>query len=156
MNCGYILKVIIFTKYSLPCFSCTLMIIFFFLLMLMYLLLAKLQIWTLVQVQVCFRCTDAKLFTWLVPTLILDLHTFCCKFEAAIFLWFEGHSRFSYFLDFSLKSSHCGLTNPCIQVRHGQGIHNVEGAKNYKKLMKPEYFDAHLTPLGWQQVGRRH
>ncbi|XP_008237055.1 PREDICTED: phosphoglycerate mutase-like protein 1 [Prunus mume] len=43
-------------------------------------------------------------------------------------------------------------------VRHGQGIHNVEGAKNYKKLMKPEYFDAHLTPLGWQQVDnlRKH
>lgn len=85
-----------------------------------------------------------------------DLHTVCCRFDAAKFLWFEGHSRLSSFLDFSLKSSHGGLTNPCIQVRHGQGIHNVEGAKNHKELMKPEYFDAHLTPLGWQQVGRRH
>ncbi|XP_027334658.1 phosphoglycerate mutase-like protein 1 [Abrus precatorius] len=37
-------------------------------------------------------------------------------------------------------------------VRHGQGIHNVEGDKNYKAYMNPEYFDAHLTPLGWQQV----
>ncbi|XP_070661986.1 phosphoglycerate mutase-like protein 1 isoform X2 [Malus domestica] len=43
-------------------------------------------------------------------------------------------------------------------VRHGQGIHNVEGAKNYKAYMKPEYFDAQLTPLGWQQVDnlRKH
>lgn len=39
-----------------------------------------------------------------------------------------------------------------IQVRHGQGIHNVEGDKNYKAYMNPVYFDAHLTPLGWQQV----
>lgn len=39
-----------------------------------------------------------------------------------------------------------------LQVRHGQGIHNVEGDKNYKSYMSPEYFDAELTPLGWQQV----
>lgn len=37
-------------------------------------------------------------------------------------------------------------------VRHAQGIHNVEGEKNYKAYMSPEYFDAHLTQLGWQQV----
>ncbi|KAK3015112.1 hypothetical protein RJ639_006792 [Escallonia herrerae] len=37
-------------------------------------------------------------------------------------------------------------------VRHAQGVHNVEGDKNYKAYMSPEYFDAHLTPLGWQQV----
>ncbi|TKY71548.1 Phosphoglycerate mutase protein 1 [Spatholobus suberectus] len=43
-------------------------------------------------------------------------------------------------------------------VRHGQGIHNVEGDKNYSAYMNPEYFDAHLTPLGWQQVDdlRKH
>nr|KYP48485.1 hypothetical protein KK1_029863 [Cajanus cajan] len=43
-------------------------------------------------------------------------------------------------------------------VRHGQGIHNVEGDKNYNAYMNPEYFDAHLTPLGWQQVDnlRKH
>ncbi|KAI6678267.1 hypothetical protein NL676_039063 [Syzygium grande] len=43
-------------------------------------------------------------------------------------------------------------------VRHGQGIHNVEGDKNYKTYMNPDYFDAHLTPLGWQQVDnlRKH
>ncbi|KAL3538740.1 hypothetical protein ACH5RR_002106 [Cinchona calisaya] len=43
-------------------------------------------------------------------------------------------------------------------VRHAQGIHNVEGDKNYKSYMSPEYFDAHLTPLGWQQVDnlRKH
>ncbi|KAK7400405.1 hypothetical protein VNO78_11611 [Psophocarpus tetragonolobus] len=43
-------------------------------------------------------------------------------------------------------------------VRHAQGIHNVEGDKNYKAYMNPDYFDAHLTPLGWQQVDnlRKH
>ncbi|OIV93148.1 hypothetical protein TanjilG_20810 [Lupinus angustifolius] len=37
-------------------------------------------------------------------------------------------------------------------VRHAQGIHNVEGDKNYKAYLNPRYFDAQLTPLGWQQV----
>ncbi|KAL5541241.1 hypothetical protein UlMin_042714 [Ulmus minor] len=43
-------------------------------------------------------------------------------------------------------------------VRHAQGIHNVEGDKNYKSYLNPEYFDAELTPLGWQQVDnlRKH
>ncbi|KAL3515445.1 hypothetical protein ACH5RR_022347 [Cinchona calisaya] len=41
-------------------------------------------------------------------------------------------------------------------VRHAQGIHNVDGDKNYKAYMSPEYFDAHLTPLGWQQVDNLH
>ncbi|XP_058217145.1 phosphoglycerate mutase-like protein 1 isoform X3 [Rhododendron vialii] len=43
-------------------------------------------------------------------------------------------------------------------VRHAQGVHNVEGEKNYKVYMSPEYFDAPLTPLGWQQVDnlRKH
>ncbi|KAK1369669.1 phosphoglycerate mutase-like protein 1 [Heracleum sosnowskyi] len=43
-------------------------------------------------------------------------------------------------------------------VRHAQGIHNVEGDKDYKAYMSPEYFDAHLTQLGWQQVDnlRKH
>ncbi|KAL4302628.1 hypothetical protein GQ457_10G019960 [Hibiscus cannabinus] len=43
-------------------------------------------------------------------------------------------------------------------VRHAQGIHNVDGDKNYKAYMSPEYFDAQITPLGWQQVDnlRKH
>ncbi|WCJ18163.1 Phosphoglycerate mutase family protein [Euphorbia peplus] len=43
-------------------------------------------------------------------------------------------------------------------VRHAQGMHNVEGDKNYKALLSPEYFDAQLTQLGWQQVDnlRKH
>ncbi|XP_028775875.1 phosphoglycerate mutase-like protein 1 [Neltuma alba] len=43
-------------------------------------------------------------------------------------------------------------------VRHAQGIHNVEGDKNYKAYLNPDFFDAHLTPLGWQQVDnlRKH
>ncbi|KAG8645798.1 phosphoglycerate mutase-like protein 1 isoform X1 [Manihot esculenta] len=43
-------------------------------------------------------------------------------------------------------------------VRHGQGMHNVEGDKNCKSYFSPEYFDAQLTQLGWQQVDdlRKH
>ncbi|PIA55159.1 hypothetical protein AQUCO_00800114v1 [Aquilegia coerulea] len=43
-------------------------------------------------------------------------------------------------------------------VRHAQGIHNVEGEKNHDNYMSEELFDAHLTPLGWQQVDnlRKH
>ncbi|GKV19723.1 hypothetical protein SLEP1_g29948 [Rubroshorea leprosula] len=37
-------------------------------------------------------------------------------------------------------------------VRHAQGIHNVEGDKNFTALLSPEYADAHLSRLGWQQV----
>lgn len=40
------------------------------------------------------------------------------------------------------------------QVRHAQGIHNVDGEKNYKAYMSHDYFDAELTQLGWQQVYR--
>ncbi|XP_014516920.1 phosphoglycerate mutase-like protein 1 isoform X3 [Vigna radiata var. radiata] len=62
----------------------------------------------------------------------------------------------------------CGGGGPCVfplhrcktihLVRHGQGIHNVEGDKNYDAYMKSEYFDAHITPLGWQEVDnlRKH
>lgn len=39
-----------------------------------------------------------------------------------------------------------------IQVRHAQGIHNVEGEHNYQVYLSPTLFDAHLTPLGWAQV----
>lgn len=38
------------------------------------------------------------------------------------------------------------------QVRHAQGIHNVDGEKNYKAYMSHDYFDAELTQLGWKQV----
>ncbi|WCJ35653.1 Phosphoglycerate mutase family protein [Euphorbia peplus] len=37
-------------------------------------------------------------------------------------------------------------------VRHAQGIHNVEGDKDYAAYLSETLFDAHLTPLGWQQV----
>ncbi|KAF8021522.1 hypothetical protein BT93_G1844 [Corymbia citriodora subsp. variegata] len=37
-------------------------------------------------------------------------------------------------------------------VRHAQGIHNVEGEKNHDAYLSYDLFDAHLTPLGWQQV----
>ncbi|CAL5377597.1 unnamed protein product [Camellia sinensis] len=63
------------------------------------------------------------------------------------------------FLGFcSCFPSRCRLIKPYIQVRHAQGIHNVEGDKNYEAYMSPEYFDAQITPLGWQQVDnlRKH
>ncbi|XP_022149301.1 phosphoglycerate mutase-like protein 1 isoform X2 [Momordica charantia] len=43
-------------------------------------------------------------------------------------------------------------------VRHAQGIHNVDGEKSYKAYMRPEFFDAHITQLGWQQIDnlRKH
>ncbi|CAM8923691.1 unnamed protein product [Rhodiola kirilowii] len=43
-------------------------------------------------------------------------------------------------------------------VRHAQGHHNVAGEKNHDEYMSEEYFDASLTPLGWQQVDnlRKH
>ncbi|EFH64510.1 predicted protein [Arabidopsis lyrata subsp. lyrata] len=37
-------------------------------------------------------------------------------------------------------------------VRHAQGVHNVEGEKNHEAYLSEDLFDAHLTPLGWQQV----
>jgi hypothetical protein len=39
-----------------------------------------------------------------------------------------------------------------MQVRHAQGVHNVEGDKDHSAYMKPEFFDARITPLGWNQV----
>lgn len=43
-------------------------------------------------------------------------------------------------------------------VRHAQGVHNVEGEKDHSAYMSPRLFDAHLTPLGWNQVNnlRKH
>ncbi|KAK8705550.1 hypothetical protein V6N13_049150 [Hibiscus sabdariffa] len=43
-------------------------------------------------------------------------------------------------------------------VRHAQGVHNVEGDKDFSNYLSEELFDAHLTPLGWQQVDnlRKH
>ncbi|KAF2296521.1 hypothetical protein GH714_040518 [Hevea brasiliensis] len=73
-------------------------------------------------------------------------------------IWSEGRPRLPSFLAFARKTRHSGLIKPCIQVRHAQGMHNVEGDKNYKACLSPEYFDAQLTQLGWQQVDnlRRH
>lgn len=67
-------------------------------------------------------------------------------------IWFEGCTRLPSFLVFARKPRHCGLMKRYIQVRHAQGIHNVDGDKNFKAYMTPEYFDAHLTQLGWKQV----
>uniref|UniRef100_A0A1J3E745 Phosphoglycerate mutase-like protein 2 n=1 Tax=Noccaea caerulescens TaxID=107243 RepID=A0A1J3E745_NOCCA len=41
-------------------------------------------------------------------------------------------------------------------VRHAQGIHNVAGEQNHEAYLSEDLFDAHLTPLGWQQVDNLH
>ncbi|XP_044475873.1 phosphoglycerate mutase-like protein 1 [Mangifera indica] len=41
-------------------------------------------------------------------------------------------------------------------VRHAQGVHNVAGEKDPHAYLSYDYFDAHLTPLGWQQVEKLH
>ncbi|KAH9694819.1 phosphoglycerate mutase-like protein 1 [Citrus sinensis] len=41
-------------------------------------------------------------------------------------------------------------------VRHAQGLHNVDGDKNYKAYLSPEYFDAPVTQLGWLQIENLH
>ncbi|MCL7026684.1 hypothetical protein MKW94_016046, partial [Papaver nudicaule] len=41
-------------------------------------------------------------------------------------------------------------------VRHAQGVHNVEGEKDFSAYKSEEFFDAQLTPLGWQQVDNLH
>ncbi|XP_019083143.1 PREDICTED: phosphoglycerate mutase-like protein 2 [Camelina sativa] len=41
-------------------------------------------------------------------------------------------------------------------VRHAQGVHNVEGEKNFDAYLSEDFFDANLTPLGWQQVDNLH
>lgn len=37
-------------------------------------------------------------------------------------------------------------------MRHAQGIHNVAGEIDHSAYSSEDYFDAHITPLGWQQV----
>ncbi|KAI3986872.1 hypothetical protein MKX01_014573 [Papaver californicum] len=41
-------------------------------------------------------------------------------------------------------------------VRHAQGVHNVEGEKDFSAYKSEEFFDAQLTPLGWGQVDNLH
>lgn len=64
-------------------------------------------------------------------------------------LFNSPHTQHNYLI----RINHCFVHSPILlQVRHAQGIHNVEGDKNYNAYINPDYFDAHLTPLGWQQV----
>ncbi|GAY48101.1 hypothetical protein CUMW_109250 [Citrus unshiu] len=44
---------------------------------------------------------------------------------------------------------HCKILH---LVRHGQGVHNMEGNNGPEALLSQEFFDAQLSPLGWQQV----
>jgi len=89
-----------------------------------------LQIWILPQVKASFtRCTVVKLFTWFVPTLALCI--------GVCYVLFQYYSV---------------LIQTCMQVRHAQGFHNVEGDKNPDAYLSYDLFDASLTPLGWNQV----
>ena len=58
---------------------------------------------------------------------------------------------FFFFFNLYFEKSF-GLIKPCIQVRHAQGIHNVEGEKNHDALLSHDLLDANLSPLGWKQV----
>jgi hypothetical protein len=114
------------------------------------------RLWIVVQVRVCIHCTAAKQFIWLVLNFLFHKWCYCVNYgyeSATYIVWMnEGCPRLPSFLAFALNSRYCGLTKPCIQVRHAQGLHNVEGEKNYKAYLNPEYLDAPLTQLGWQQV----
>ncbi|GJN36846.1 hypothetical protein PR202_gb25745 [Eleusine coracana subsp. coracana] len=50
----------------------------------------------------------------------------------------------------ALYPLHCCKT--IYLVRHAQGIHNVEGEKDFNAYMSQSLFDARLTPLGWKQA----
>ena len=41
-------------------------------------------------------------------------------------------------------------------IRHGQGFHNVAGAKDYANYRLEAYFDSHLTEEGWLQAEDLH
>ncbi|CAI0464118.1 unnamed protein product, partial [Linum tenue] len=72
------------------------------------------------------------------------------RFSIRPFIWFVSQSHnplFCFLLSLELKED---LVTE--QVRHAQGVHNVEGDKDYNMYMSEELFDARLTPLGWQQV----
>eukprot|EP00201_Polytomella_parva_P001497 CAMPEP_0175072892 /NCGR_PEP_ID=MMETSP0052_2-20121109/20196_1 /TAXON_ID=51329 ORGANISM="Polytomella parva, Strain SAG 63-3" /NCGR_SAMPLE_ID=MMETSP0052_2 /ASSEMBLY_ACC=CAM_ASM_000194 /LENGTH=450 /DNA_ID=CAMNT_0016340515 /DNA_START=278 /DNA_END=1630 /DNA_ORIENTATION=+ len=43
-------------------------------------------------------------------------------------------------------------TKKIVVIRHGEGFHNVAGKKNYANYKSPQYEDAQLTPLGWDQA----
>ena len=57
-----------------------------------------------------------------------------------------------YLLSYLFFKKHISLIKPCLQVRHAQGIHNVEGEKNHDAYLSYDFFDAQLSPLGWKQV----
>ncbi|ESR46995.1 hypothetical protein CICLE_v10001737mg [Citrus x clementina] len=74
-------------------------------------------------------------------TLVLSLHCFSVVSFAALDAATAKHL-------YSLQ--HCKILH---LVRHGQGVHNMEGNNGPEALLSQEFFDAHLSPLGWQQVG---
>ncbi|KAH0469800.1 hypothetical protein IEQ34_001358 [Dendrobium chrysotoxum] len=74
----------------------------------------------------------------------------CCSSFPTVFSDMDGSPSSSL-----LPLQRCKILH---LVRHAQGIHNVEGEKNPNAYLSPELFDAHLTPLGWDQADnlRRH
>ncbi|RZS02667.1 hypothetical protein BHM03_00032745 [Ensete ventricosum] len=48
---------------------------------------------------------------------------------------------------------HCSVAKLSMWfVRHAQGIHNKGHERDHRAYSSSEFFDAHLTPLGWDQV----
>ncbi|XP_020594075.1 phosphoglycerate mutase-like protein 2 [Phalaenopsis equestris] len=77
-----------------------------------------------------------------------SLNARCCSSSPALFTDMDGRPSSSL-----LPLQRCKILH---LVRHAQGIHNVEGEKDHSAYMSPELFDAHLTPLGWNQVDNLH
>ena len=93
------------------------------------------------EVKASTHCTVLKLFTWYAYMTQLRIH-FGDYFLGFFFFFFNN----LYF------EKSFGLIKPCIQVRHAQGIHNVEGEKDHDAYLSYDLFDANITPLGWKQV----
>ncbi|KAK3231121.1 hypothetical protein Dsin_003002 [Dipteronia sinensis] len=89
------------------------------------------------------------------PANYLRLHLFCVQMNvlAPLFLT-KSLSLSPLITDMDAATTAYSLQRCKILhlVRHGQGIHNVEGEKGNHVLLSDELFDAHLSPLGRQQV----
>jgi hypothetical protein len=111
------------------------------------------------EVKVSTRCTVVKLFTGLVCEMILSFlyywyyYSYCRRFRIYR-IDADTHSFGRLLLGvFCLYfQKYLSLVNPCVKVRHAQGIHNVEGEKDHDAYLSSDFFDAHLSPLGWKQV----
>lgn len=130
--------------------------IFFFTVIIYAFLYDNMQIWLPLQAQLFTPCTVVKHFIWFVLCSSLFLFLFLnslrinlvvCDWHCRIF----GLELLFWVITFFFQKHLC-LNKRYKQVRHAQGIHNVEGEKDHAAYLSEDLFDAHLTQLGWQQV----